>query len=90
MLPGRSIQGAQAEVTVGLERAHAELLGEGKGLLVVGCGLGGLWRRTVHCDLTEEPQGVGGVAPFLVRLGELQRPLRLRPRFIQPARPKVK
>ena len=36
-------------------------------------------------DLAEEPQGVGFVAPFLVRPGELQGPLRLGRRLVQPA-----
>ena len=34
-----AIQRAKAEVAVRLERAHAQLLGEGEGLLVVGFGL---------------------------------------------------
>jgi hypothetical protein len=33
------IQGAEATVAVGLERAHAEFVGQGEGLLVVGFGL---------------------------------------------------
>ena len=37
--PDRGIQRAEATVTVGLERAHAEFLGQGEGLPVVGCGL---------------------------------------------------
>jgi hypothetical protein len=32
------IQRAEAPVAMGLERAHAEFLGQGEGLLVVGCG----------------------------------------------------
>ena len=36
-LAGRGIQRAQAAVAVGLERAHAQFLGQGEGLAVVGC-----------------------------------------------------
>jgi hypothetical protein len=34
-LTSRGVQGAQAAVAVGLERAHAECLGQSQGLLVV-------------------------------------------------------
>jgi hypothetical protein len=34
-LASRGVQGAEAAVAVGLERAHAQLLGQGQGLLVV-------------------------------------------------------
>ena len=37
-------------VAVGLERAHAELLGQGQGLLVVGFGLRGIGRIGVGMD----------------------------------------
>ena len=37
-LAGRGIQRAEAAVAVGLERAHAQLLGQGEGLAVVGFG----------------------------------------------------
>ena len=39
-----AIQGAEAAVAVGHKRAHAQCLGQGQGLLVVGCGL---------CDIGE-------------------------------------
>ena len=45
----------------------------------------GLRRRALRCNLAEEPQGVGFVAPFLVRRAELQRPLRLGIRLVQAA-----
>src|SRR5262249_32935053 len=38
LLADRSIQRAEAPVAVGLERAHAEFLGEGEGLVVMGFG----------------------------------------------------
>src|SRR5262245_7756427 len=67
------IERAQATVAVGLERAHAQLLGEGEGLAIVaggGLALGGhLARRT----LTQEPQGPGLGAAELVLAGEIAR-----------------
>ena len=41
-LAGLAIQRAEAAVAVGHERAHAEFLGQGEGLLVVGFGLRGI------------------------------------------------
>jgi hypothetical protein len=40
---------------------------------------------TLGRDLAKESQGVGGVAPFLMRPGELQRALRLGSRLVKPA-----
>src|SRR5712692_6758753 len=37
-LAGGGIQGAEAAVTAGLERAHAKFVGQRESLLVVGCG----------------------------------------------------
>jgi hypothetical protein len=62
-------------VAVGLERAHAEFLGQGKGLAVVGLGLAVLWWLTLSRNLTEETQGIGFVALFLVLTGERQHAL---------------
>jgi hypothetical protein len=39
LLADRGIQRAETSVTVGLEWAHAEFLGQGQGLAVVGLGL---------------------------------------------------
>ena len=66
----RSIQCPQTAVAVGLERTHAEVVGQGQGLLV-----GGLGRRTVRglpmrCNVTEEAQGIRLVTALLVRIGE--------------------
>ena len=76
-LTGLGVQYAEAAVAVGLERAHPQLLGQGEGLLVVRFGLRSFSGRTLGGDLPEEPQGVGSVSPFLMGLGERQRPLRL-------------
>src|SRR5215471_1097134 len=59
-----AIQDTKAEVTVGHERAHAEFLGEGKGLAVVGGCLVDVRGSAMHGDLTEEAQGIRLVAPF--------------------------
>ena len=40
---------------------------------------------TLGRDLAKEAQGVGFVAPFLMRTGELQRALRLGSRLVKPA-----
>src|SRR5215813_1796117 len=52
-LTGRGVQGAQAAVAVGLERAHAEFGGQGEGLLVVGGGLRGIRGVGVGMDGAE-------------------------------------
>src|SRR4029450_12260813 len=80
-----AVQRTKTAVAVGLERAHTQLLGECKGLLVIGFSLCDLRRRALCCDLAKEPQGVSFVAPFLVGSGELQCTLRLGRRFVQPA-----
>src|SRR5262245_2900022 len=74
-LAGRGIQRAEAAVAVGLEWAHTEFLGQGQGLLVVGCGLFVL-RRFAPCrNLAEEVQSIRLVATFLVYTGKFQRSL---------------
>ena len=50
-----AIQGAEATVTVGLERAHAERLGQGEGLAVVGFSGLDLWGIVTRMELAEEP-----------------------------------
>jgi hypothetical protein len=66
------IECAQTPVRVGLERAHAECVGQGEGLLVVGSGRVGVQGSAMRGDLTEEVQGICLVAAFLVRAGECQ------------------
>ena len=72
-------------MAVSLERAHAQLLGQGQGLPVVGFGPLALWRLSLGRNLAQESQGVGFVAPFLMRTGELQCALRLSIRLVQTA-----
>jgi hypothetical protein len=51
-----AIQRAEAEVTVGLERAHAKPVGQGEGLLVVYCGRLDLRRIAMSVDRTKQPE----------------------------------
>ena len=73
LLAERAVQHPQAAVAVGLERAHAEFVSQGKGLTVVIFGLLALWGITPRRDVTEDPQGIRLVATFLARTGERQR-----------------
>ena len=84
-LAGRGVQRAEAKVAVGLQRAHAEFLGQGEGLAVVGFGLFDLWGLAPRRNVTEEAQGIRLVAAFLVLTGERQRPLGEGVRLLQTA-----
>ena len=72
-------------MAVGLERAHAEFVGQGEGLLVVGFGLLDLRGIAPRRNLAEEAQGIRLVAPFLVLTGMRQRPLGEGVRLLQAA-----
>src|SRR3989442_919638 len=48
LLADRGIQRAQAAVAVGLERAHTELVGQGKSLTIIGFSWRGIWRIAPH------------------------------------------
>src|SRR5256885_8529622 len=67
LLADRGTQCAEAPVAVGLEQAHAEFLGEGEGLAVVGGCLVDVRGSAMHGDRTEEAQSIRLVAPFLAR-----------------------
>ena len=56
---------------MGLERAHAQLLGQGEGLAVVAGGGLDLWGRLARRALAQEPQGPGLVAALLILAGEI-------------------
>jgi hypothetical protein len=73
-------------VAVGLERAHAEFLGEGEGLEEIVCCEFGLQGIMSCRHVAEEAQGIGLVATFLVRTGKLQRLLGEGLRLLQMAR----
>jgi hypothetical protein len=45
------VQGTEPEVAVGLERTHAQLLGQSEGLAVVFSNLIARWRLTQRCNL---------------------------------------
>ena len=68
-----------------MERAHAELVGQGEGLLVVVFGRVALRRLTPRRNVAEEAQGIRLVAPFLVLMGERQRTLGEGVRLLQAA-----
>ena len=70
---------------MGLERAHAELLGQGQGLAVVGFGWLDLRRLAPRRNVAEEAQGIRLVAAFLVLTGERQRTLGEGVRLLQAA-----
>jgi hypothetical protein len=58
---------------MGLERAHAQLLGQGEGLAVVaGSGLA-IGRCLARRTLAQEPQGPGLGAALLVLAGKIDR-----------------
>src|SRR5207245_4412929 len=77
---------AEAEVAVGLQRAHGELFGLAEGLTVVRFGLLALARTAPRCNITEEMHGMRVVAPFSVPMGKRQCPLGERARLVQVAR----
>jgi hypothetical protein len=63
---GLVVQPAQPVVTVGLERAHAQFLGQGQGLLVVGFGRRDIGRVGVGMDNAKLVQRLAGVLPGLI------------------------
>ena len=67
------IQRAEAQVAVGLERAHAEFLGQSEGLAVVGFGRLNLRGLVLRSDVAEEAEGIRLVASFLVAYGQASR-----------------
>jgi hypothetical protein len=58
---------------VGLERAHAQCLGQGEGLAVIGFCSRALRGIALSGNVAEEAQGIRLVAIFLVRTGMRQR-----------------
>jgi hypothetical protein len=68
----RAIQGAEAEVAMGLERAHAQLTRQGEGLEVVPGGGVDLGGRLTRRALAEKPQPPSLVATLPVSAGEIE------------------
>ena len=60
-------------MAVGLERAHAEFLGQGEGLLVMGFGLLDLRRVTRAPQSRQEAQGIRLVARVPCAAGQVER-----------------
>src|SRR5215467_5694948 len=84
-LAGASVELAEAEVAVGDERAHAELVGERQRLSVVpGCVFAASGRR----DVSDEAEGVGLVSPSPQSAGECQRLASVAVGLVDPPRPK--
>ena len=73
MLPLPGIQPAETLVAVRLERAHAQLFGQGERLTIVANGRLALWGRLARRALTQELQGPGLVAALLILAGEIIR-----------------
>ena len=67
------IQNAETTLTVGHEWAHAEGVGLGLGLAVVGGGLYHVWGCASHHNRAEQVQSIGLVAMVLMLYGERQR-----------------
>ncbi len=57
-----------------LERAHAQRLGQGQGLAVVGFGLIGFRGLALRCNVAEEAQGTRLLTPFLRARAQNARP----------------
>ena len=73
-------------VAVGLERAHAQLLGQGQGLLVVGFGLRGIGGVGVGMDGAKLVQRVRLVPAFLLLPGQVERLARVLPGLLAASR----
>src|SRR5262249_1567916 len=85
-LASRGVQGAETQVTVGLERAHAQLLGQGRGRLVVSFGLFGIGRTGVGVDGTKLVQRARLVPALLPLPGQIERPTRVLPGLLAASR----
>ena len=79
------MEGPEAEMTVGQERAHPEFLSQGTGLPIVIFGLRNLNGVAMGEALTKEPEGPGLVAPLLMRSGEIESPCGELPGILQAA-----
>ena len=73
-------------MTVGLEGAHAELLGQGQGLLVVGFGLFGIGRIGVGLDNAKLVQRERLVGMLFMLPGQVERPARVLPGLLAASR----
>ena len=85
-LAGGGIERAKGTVAVRHEWTHAECVGQGEGLLVVGVGLAVLWWLTSRRNVAQEAQGIRLIATFLVLTSEGQRTLGKGVRLLQTTR----
>ena len=69
---GAGVGMADGTAAVGLERAHAQLLGQGQSLLVVGFGLRGIRRVSVGLDNTKLVQRERLVGTLFVLPGQVE------------------
>jgi hypothetical protein len=73
LVAGPAVELREAQMAVGHERAHRELAGQLKRLLVVALSLFGTRCRRMRRDLTEEAGGPRLAAALLVRHGQVER-----------------
>src|SRR5262245_30424347 len=71
-LAGAPVELAEAEVAVGDEGAHAELVGQSEGLAVVGLGPVALRRIPPRGDFADKAQGICVGSTLLVIAGEVE------------------
>ena len=83
---GRWRTAAQPVVTVGRERAHAQLLGQGEGLLVVGFGLRDIGGIGVGLDNAKLVQCERLVPACLLLPGQVERLARVLPGLLAVSR----
>ena len=72
-------------MAVGLQRAHAEVGGQGEGLAVVGCGEINLQGLAPGGNVAQQSQDPRLVSPFLVGPGEFERLLGKGQRLLRAA-----
>ena len=85
LLASCGIQRAEAAVAVGLQRAHTNLLGQGKALAVMGGGLVDIRGLATHGDVAEETAGMRLVAASCVGVGEIEEAFGERARLVYAA-----
>ena len=85
LLASPGVEGAEPQVAMRLQRAHAQFLGEGEGLTVVGGGLVEVWGLATHGALAEESQRMHLVAASCVGAGELKETFGERTRLVHAA-----
>jgi len=90
LIAGTAVELTEAEVAVGDQGAHAELLGPEKGLAVVRFGGVQVGRVGLRGDLTEEAQNPGLVAAFLLPMCEVETTAGGRERIIRAASQEVR